>query len=413
MLRSLLARELLHEEARRHFQKAVAMVNEPDACYAYAFSFLEHLLAERPERPKTQLLRLRQSYICLHAVIAWAIDIDNLDSAHKVSELGLLFCWNLFRLDIPQKKANKHQKALGVILDQYLQLHLSVSEAYLTKTAHTHAETLHALSVAVRSRETVDVNLAMFELLGRLAMHGIWTDHFRKSPQNTNEDLIRHLNEVTEKTLNSLVLLINNNPILTTPVKDEQMIEIALVMYLAQRTNSVKKFLPWLVNVSGQTTFALMSNSQYPTCYRDYADLLYHPKEDDQSYRDDACAGSILYPFIYLWIHQGADDEIITEFCKRLEDKIPKCTHQAWFPDEDTDDLIWTGGTDHGICVTDLSPTNGIDSLIEVLNHALETCKAVYDVSAVEFGLTPMFLTACRHYRMPIPPQFWFLQLEN
>ncbi|MFA9205497.1 MAG: hypothetical protein ACEQR6_02340, partial [Burkholderiaceae bacterium] len=78
IMRSLLARELLDESPRRSFQKAVAMVNEPSACYEYARAFLNDLLKEGLE-PSIQLLRLRQAYICLNAVTTWAIEADNLE----------------------------------------------------------------------------------------------------------------------------------------------------------------------------------------------------------------------------------------------------------------------------------------------------------------------------------------------
>ena len=188
------------------------------------------------------------------------------------------------------------------------------------------------------------------------------------------------------------------------------MIEIALVMYLAQLTQSENRFQPWLKAISDLTTFALITNSQYPTCLRDYADLLSHPASADQSYRDEACAGSILYPYIYFWMGYVADEQEISKFTKRLEDSIPNCTHQAWFPDEDSDDLIWSGETYHGICVTDLSPPKGHEALASTLDEAMKTCTAISDISAVKVGLTPMFLTACRHYRFPVPPNFWFVR---
>ncbi|WP_205527605.1 hypothetical protein [Halomonas sp. JS92-SW72] len=413
MMRCLLARELLDEEPRRNFQKAVAMVNEPNACYEYTRAFLGNLLLEEQTSQKNELLRLRQSYICLHAVIAWAIEANNLESTYKVSELGMLFCWNAIRKRLPKKKPTKHDNALMFVLDQFLKLYLTTSEMYLSKTAYAHGGRLHALSVAVRSRESVDVNLAMFELLGRLAIRGIWTDHFSKSLSGANPGLLKSLAESTDRTLDTMVLLISNNPTLSSPIRDDHMIEIALVMYLAQLTQKEIRFLPWLRAISDKTTFALVTNTKYPTCLHDYADLLSHPVSAEQSYRDEACAGSVLYPYIFFWMQYVADVKEIAEFTERLERQIPNCTHQAWFPDEDSDDLIWHGETYHGICVTDVSPHNGHEALAGTLNKAMETCTAITDVSAVRKGLIPMFLTACRHYRLPVPPSFWFVRTQE
>lgn len=410
MMRCLLARELLDDEARRNFQKAVAMVNEPNACYEYTRAFLGNLLLEEYSSQKNQLLRLRQSYICLHAVISWAIEANNLESTYKVSELGVLLCWNTIRTKKVKKKQTKHDYTLMFIFDQFLKLYLTTSELYFAKVVFDHGGTLHALSVAVRSREPVDVNLAMFELLGRLAIWGIWTDFISKSLPNAAPDFLASMRESTSRILDTMIFVINANPTLNSPIRDDHMIEIALVMYLAQLTQSETRFLPWLKAISELATFALITNSQYPTCLHDYADLLSHPASAEQSYRDEACAGSILYPYIYLWIHYLADEKEIREFTERLEKKIPNCTHQVWFPDEDSDDLMWYGETHHGICVTDLSPHNGHEALVELLDKAMETCTAINDISAIKSGLIPIFLTACRHYRFPIPPSFWFVR---
>ncbi|MGQ7245760.1 hypothetical protein ACUN9Y_00285 [Halomonas sp. V046] len=410
MMRCLLARELLEEEPRRNFQKAVAMVNEPSVCYEYTRAFLGNLLLEEHSSQKDQLLRLRQSFICLHAVISWAIEANNLESTYRVSELGMLFCWNLIRKREPKKRPTKHEETLAFIFDQFLKLYLTKSEMYLEKTAYAHGGTPHALSVAVRSRESVDVNLAMFELLGRLATRGIWTDLLSKRLPDGDPDFLKSLTESTNRTLDTLVSMINSNPTLSSPIRDDHMIEISLVMYLAQLTQSESRFLPWLKFISHRTTFALITNSRYPTCLRDYVDLLAHPESADQSYLDEACVGSILYPYIYFWMLYVADERETKEFTERLNQKIPNCTHQAWFPDEDSDDLMWFGETHHGICVTDLSPHNGHEALMETLNKAIETCTAISNVSAIRTGLIPMFLTACRHYRLPIPPNFWFLR---
>lgn len=409
MMRSLLARELLEEEPRRNFQKAVALVNEPSACYAYSKAFLQGLLTQDGLSQKEQLLKLRQAYICLNAVTTWAVEADNLESIHNVSELGIFLCWNIVRSQPIRKRPTKHDQALNVLLDQFVKLYLSSSELYLAKTAYQHSGRQHALSVAVHSREAVDVNLSLFELLGRLAIRGIWTAMLSQGMTDKDNKFVRILQESTARTLDALVQLINSNPTLNSPFRDDHMIEIALVMYLAQMTDTVRRFAPWLTSVASRTTMALVLNSNYPICKRDYHDLLNHPGPAEQAYRDEVCVGSILYPYLFVWLHRLGDESENTEFVERLTKFIPACTHQAWLPDEDTDQRLWLGNTDHGVCVTDASPAQGFDSVAEALNLAIENCTNINEISAVRSGLGVLFLAACRHYRMPIPPHFWFI----
>ena len=409
MMRCLLTRELLEEEPRRNFQKALAMVNDPGACYEYSKAFLNNLLIKPTDTEKSRLLRLRQSYLCLHAITTWAIEAGNLESIYRISELGIMFGWNVARTYAPSKKLTKHQKAANMVFDQFVKLYLSNSELYFAKTTQKHAETLHALSVSVRSREAVDVNLALFELMGRLATRALWTEVLSRGYAERDIEFSQALRESTSQIIDTIVSVINNNPTLHSPFKDDHMIEIALVMYLAQLTDNVPRFLPWLHGIASKTTIALILNSNYPTCSTDYFDLLAHPASTDQSYKDEACVGSILYPYLYVWLIHTAEQNLVREFTERIEEAIPNCTHQAWLPDEETDELIWRGETNHGVCVTGLTPKNNAEEIANLLNEAIRHCRPIGELSAIKAGLLPLFLTACRHHRLPIPPHFWFV----
>jgi hypothetical protein len=110
-----------------------------------------------------------------------------------------------------------------------------------------------------------------------------------------------------------------------------------------------------------------------------------------------------------MWLEQASSEDKKTKFPEIPAKFIPNCTHQAWLPDEKTDALIWKGGESHGVCITGLSPQNGFESLAETLNLAMENCTDINEISTVKSGLDVMLLTACRHYRLPIPPHFWLI----
>jgi hypothetical protein len=320
-----------------------------------------------------------------------------------------MLCWNVVRAQPSRRRPTNHDQALALLLDQFIKLHLASSERYLTKTVFAHSKQFHALSTSVRSREAVDVNLALFELLGRLAVHGCWIALLAKTIAEKDSEFDRTLSESTGRILDAIVQLVNSNPTLNSPFKDDHMIEIALVMYLAQITGSTQRFLPWLKSVAHQATLALIINSHYPTSFRDYVDILNHPVSAELSYREEACTGSVLYPYLFVWLERSAEDDEKREFKERLGKFLPNCTYQAWLPDEETDTLIWRGGTYHGVCVTDLSPQRGFEEVAETLNAAIENCTNINEISAVKSGLVVLFLAACRHYRLPIPPHFWLV----
>ncbi|MFG5381323.1 hypothetical protein [Yoonia sp. R2-816] len=133
--------------------------------------------------------------------------------------------------------------------------------------------------------------------------------------------------------------------------------------HLAQLIDSVLRFLPSLTSAGARTTFAQLANSDYPAAYRDYIDLLNHPASNDDDYRNEADSGSILHPYLFVWLAQVGSDEEIHGFCSRLKEMLPNYTYWAQLPDEGTEELIWNGKTCHGVCVADLSPRSGVDQV--------------------------------------------------
>ncbi len=407
MEKTLLARELLSGTARSKFQKALAMVNEPESCYQYTFELLNHVLPSNVENYKDRLFNLRQAFICLHAICAWAIEEKSLDAVYRISELGLLFCWDVIRELVAGTNPTKEHEKFDAIWNQYLTLYILNFEFYFRKV-NPYVDRLHILSISVKSKEPVDVNLALFELLGRMAIKGIWTNFLGNINKDQNPELSKKFHTDTTKMLDNICDLIINNPTLNSPFKDDQMIEIALVMYLACQTNSVKRFQPWIYNLAENITIALVNNSKYPICNSDYIDLLAHPlNKDNEHYREQACAGSILYPYLFYWLPCCFTKDEIDIFLKTLEEKIPNCTHQVWFPNEETDQKIWRGETYHGIALPELSPSLGYEEFMAKLNEATKHCRAIDNISAVKRKIIPLFFSACRHYRMPITPSLW------
>lgn len=85
-------------------------------------------------------------------------------------------------------------------------------------------------------------------------------------------------------------------------------------------------------------------------------------------------------------------------------------TQQVWVPHEETDGVIWRQGENTGtaIPVPALSMNAAKTSLsVEVEDIAKEHSE-ILEFEAFQFGFFPLFLTACRHYRLPIPPHLWF-----
>lgn len=95
--------------------------------------------------------------------------------------------------------------------------------------------------------------------------------------------------------------------------------------------------------------------------------------------------------------------KITTEF-------IPKCTLQIWHPDAETENHLYSNSDTHGLAITGISN----ETRETPFNQIKENClldKYILELSAMKYGHFPIVLTACRHYRLPIPYHFYFALL--
>ncbi|MDR3526251.1 MAG: hypothetical protein P4L57_03160 [Rhizomicrobium sp.] len=401
ILAGVLREQVLPKPLRSHFQKAVAMVDQPDISYEH-FARLVTTLRKSIKTDKDRVRVARQISICLRVLFVWARDADNLDAPYRASELALLNCWELVKPYIGKKTANA--RAVVTVVRHVIELHITISSLYLENKILPYVGRHHALSLAVWSGESVDVNLKMFEVLGRLALRGHWllwssTEGGAKpSPEQI-------------KLLHRLVTagfeLIQNNPCLNLPLMDEQAIEVALFLSLAVQVGSRDPMARWLSEMVTRYRLTVNGNGQYPCVFREYRDLIDHPKVRTEKYRQEATTGSVLIPLLAAWLTAFGDTESLKGLVGLKAKPLAHCTLQLWMPDANSEAHFYINDAIHGIGIDNLPLTGDGAALMAVLKTAVEKSDGFSGLSAFRAAYFPVLLTACRHYRLPLPPQFW------
>lgn len=408
LLDGVLRQEFIDGEHRGTFQKALAMLDQPDVSYRHFNDLIAALLAPVDD-PRQGTRHLRQAYICLWVLFVWARDEGNLDAAFRASELMLIRGWG--ECDPTRINDSKLRAERFAIFDQLLRLHILVSETFLFEKLAPLADKTLALSFAVDARAPVDVNLALFETLGRVAMHGIWMDELHLSAET---DDLRDASAVRrDETLDLAITILNRNPALLSPARDDFAIEIALLMILAQRCGRVGDVAGYITGVSDRLGYTLRSRRHYPVASMDYRDLLDRDNGQDDEVLEEKTRGSILYPLLMTWLIRIGERSRSDALATVLADVLLHTTHQVWFPCEDTDALIWKGQRDHGIAVPSIPLNDGPEAIEAVLIRACEDHAAVSSIGAVRAGFLPVLLCALRHHRLPVPPQLWFVLEER
>ena len=270
------------------------------------------------------------------------------------------------------------------------------------------------MSAAVRSDASVDVNVKLFEIMGRAAMRGLWMLWSRGGAKPLPE--LQNCEDVpgVKKLAEDIVLLINNNPALLSPVSDDQAIDIGatlifLTMLNAFRT-SAGRYVEALIQ---RIVWSYRRNNIYPTTQTDYRELAGHPRERTTAYRESQTKGSTLIPLLSLWaVALGASQaaDYLAAFCA---EHLKHCNTQLWFPNHQSEQKLYIGASDHGATLSRVPRTADAEKAFKILDAECSGKTSFAELSAVRFGHWPLVILACRHHRLPIPPNIWLKLLHQ
>lgn len=412
LLDGLLREQLLPKELRSHFQKAVAMVDEPDVSYGHFASLVQALVEGCGPSDRERITTVRQIYVCLWIHFVWARDVGNVESPYRASELAILNSWHLVRAIVAEE--GRAATVVGLTISEMVRLHFLVWDELVGRKILPHVEHRHAISNAVRSASPVDVNLKLFDLLGRMAMRGLWLLW-----SDGGDDLLPEgRREWSDPEIDALSLkiveFIRNNPALLTPITDEQSIEIALaVLFLSSQQRWHPTVQNWLEALAEGNVFAFRSHGRYPSIHRAYRDLLYHPRERTDEYREEATGGSTLMPLLALWSAALGATEIMQLLATFKEEDLQHCNCQLWFPDEDSEEHFYRGLDRHGAVLSDVPITRNPEEMLDYVGREVDVDQHFAALSAIQLGHWPLIAMACRHYRLPIPASLWMPVLRG
>lgn len=420
ILDGILREGLLAAPLRSHLRKSVAMVEEPDIALDH-FEWLLRALGENPgATPASRLSQARLINICLWIMFVWAREAENVEAPYRASERALLEVWHLLKGDVA--RSGKSAEAAGMVLNELVELHFTIWDELFEAKILSNADIRHAISSAVDSHASLDVNLKLFELVGRLSLRGLWlvwqlappngpvvlSNEYLQSLPSTMADVTKTTVERIDRLCQQLMQLVSNNRALLSPIGDWQAIDIGLAFtLLACRPGAHGAIGEWAEELAKRTIFAFNVHGRYPMTSHSYWDLVDHPSERSEEYRQSSTEGSILYPMLALWAAARNDRELFDELAKFKTDSLGHCTFQTWLPDEDSEDNLYLGRANHGAALTGIPVTAGSQDTLDFVLEEVGNNKHYDALSAVQLGHWPIVLTACRYHRLPIPPHVW------
>ena len=395
-----LREDLITESVRSDLRKALAMLDDPETAFEY-FAALVRALSEVYSNDEQRVRSMRQLGVCLWILFSWSRDVQNLECAYRASELSLLHAWQNYRTFAGKK--SKASEAGGIAFASIFQAYQQITSLYIGKVV-PHLQQQHALSAAVQGGSPVDANLKMFDLLGRLATKALWS--YAHLAETNEAELKKASLEELRAGATAIRLLVSNNPTLYSPMKDDQAIEIALAALVLLISDTEREFLrEWLGQMTERIGLAFTTSERYPSIIQTYSELLDHPLSRDAEYRESVTSASILYPVL---AHVAAvlKNETLYETILRIQtDFLAHSNFQLWFPDDASEENLYTDKDLHGIAFTDIELQHGSSAFIERISEECRQYTQFANLSCVKNGWWPLALLACRHFRLPVPPQ--------
>lgn len=407
MLSAVLGENVVSGEARSLFRKSVALLDEPDAAYEYFAEMISKLKSETGPRQKDIVSFVRQLNLCCWVLYVWARQAGNLEAPYRCSELAMLWAWDATSDHLGKRTAPA--KAMGNAVMSLFRLHFSVANELVSQKYLPSAGVRDGLASAVNSPASLDVNLRLYEALGRIAMTGIWLQFFAERHPGMSAEEVQQTTEELDAYANGLISIINNNGALRVPALDSNSIEVSLVcIFLAMRRRH-DAIVGWTSQLLSLSLFAVHFNKHYPCVFTDYHELLDHPQPaSDQEYFERATTGSTLYPTLCAWQKLIEPAVTFPDAAGIINRRLQHCTMQLWSPNEASEEHLYTHSDIHGLAVVGLSITESCDELIEIIfEEARQSDKHFRGLSAVSTGHWPVVLSACRHHRVTVPVNFW------
>jgi hypothetical protein len=402
ILSNFLQEDLLPQNARSHLRKSIALLDEPETSYQHFSALIRSLANTENAKDAEQVKAIRQINICLWILFAWGRDAGNIESAYLSGEFALLHAWKIAKAYFA--KETKAAKAIQLVFNNILVVYLQISSEYLGKNILPHMHKRHALSSAVQASCHIDVNLKLFDVLGRLSMGGIWAYGMAKGCGEQDSDIYKNLMGGFHNYTSAVKQLISNNPVLLLPIKDDQAIDISIaVLLLIIDGNSANDIKTWLSEIMDHAAFAYLTNGRYPCNLHTYSELLEHPQRNNEAYLKEVTSGSILFPMVALWASLLGENELYKKVRSIKEKYLGHCNFQFWYPDDSSEKHFYTNCDLHGTTLSHVCIDRSVD---EFINQAFAECDHLPQfktLSAVEVGFWPLILVACRHYRIPVP----------
>ncbi len=410
---SLITEYMLNEnvfdaEDRRHLRRALALAGTVDYDQKDLYRlFLKQLgLNEKGELVKTitkshKLIKaLRIVNLATQIFAKWAEEEGNLKQSLIATERAILWSWHRIQLEPTESHSQYYSE-----LNEFWRAYNSVAREYYEKLLN-HFNVQDGLSGY--TRESAEFSLIVFEQIGLLATIGLSQILVVTSNQEENE-----ANYENAKTIASaLCALIKNNPVSGSPALDSNVIDIVLALTLQVLTGNVLQAQEWLVELVKRLDYTLKCGRNFPIATDSLDDLVDFIVYSDEELTKKMMKMSWLLPTLAGWALLLEKVDLYAVLVRGTKNDYPEVCMQFWHPTDNLSKFIYFSQAQFR-CGEAEAPIHLPDNQEEFREKAMALLSSsrhnIIDASSAGMaGLLALDLIACRHFRTPVAPYYWY-----
>jgi hypothetical protein len=389
---------LFPENTQKNLKKTLALLSDNDYDLRNFHSLVEDILFKDNKQSlnltaKKAVKKIKLIRLCLHLILKWSQDENNLNAACAVAEYALLRVWDY----IKTSPFMTHQKIKIEFQHIYFVSNGMLLEYF--KKLHPHCSAREGL-FGFSSAEQVEYPLGTFDVIGKIALTGLLQFY---TYLHTKEQSYLDNSKIISQTLASLI---TNNPSASTPLYDGHAIDISLGFMLFHFTGLSSEACQWLSRLRFSITNGYIIGSHFPVDSDNHEDLirLILTKETN---KEDHFKLSTLLPILAEWCALFDANEVYDLLKKDVDSIFTQTNLQIWHPDKQSDDTMYkTNASYHSGFSKEIILPNSLPDLLNQINE-FNIVDEANMLSCHTNGYTEIGLVASRHYRTPISSFYW------
>ena len=403
--KSLLSAKLVSGDKQRLLFRALAMVQEPEASLNSFRQFVSELFQDTSTRSEWTR-NARAGILSLAILDQYCQEVNNLEASFQGAEHFQLLLWEHVKRAKAKKLAG--EKEIKSVLASSFQVVHMCQVRYLAKFEGLSGGRYH-LSFVVPGHSILNVNLRLFDLLGRAASLGLKNFLLLRHLEQSRQDDLSEQKMLAWKLCQLVCEMIKNNPTLQFPVRDDFCIEVSLAAHFLALTGELKLLHWWLLHMVDNMNASMQVGQPFMCVFKDYPRLVEFSRKP-VSRKETALPSSEMVPTLAVIALALGFFDIYGQLRELVRQHLPKTDLQLWFPAADSEEHIFLGDTMiHGRQLVSIA----LDDPKHFLEVILRECEESPFTPSCDKDMPWLPFASSRLYRLPLPVHWWWPLLKK